>query len=95
VLPVIHAGSLTDNAKMTAIQSARKRFLHGNAIWNAPYQGSAYSFRVLLIGFYEGVRLTHRTSESGPSRYFDALRNSAAIGFIADIGRAESNLIGG
>ena len=46
---------------MTAIQPAHKRILFGNAIW-----ASAYSFLVLLIRFYEGVRLTHQTSESGP-----------------------------
>jgi hypothetical protein len=60
------AGSDADNGRMTAIQSARKRILYGNTIWKRPpYQGSAYSFLVLLIRFYEGVRLTHQTSESG------------------------------
>jgi hypothetical protein len=58
------AGSLADNAKMTAIQFARKRILYGNTIWKRPpCQGSAYSFLVLLIRFYEGARLTHQTSE--------------------------------
>ena len=52
------AGSLADNDRMTAIQSARKRILHENAIWRRPlYQGSAYSFLVLLIRCYEGVTL--------------------------------------
>jgi hypothetical protein len=64
------AGSLADNARMTAIQSARKRILRGNTIWKRPpYQGSAYSFLALLIRFDEGVRLTLQTSESGASRH--------------------------
>ena len=55
---------------MTAIQSARKRILHENAIWRRPpYQGSAYSFLVLLIRFYEGVRLTHQTSNLTRNRH--------------------------
>jgi len=33
VVPVILAGSLADNARMTAIQSARKRILYGNTVW--------------------------------------------------------------
>jgi hypothetical protein len=32
----------------------------------------AYSFLMLLIRFYEGVRLTHQTSESGPTANFCA-----------------------
>jgi hypothetical protein len=61
--------AVADNAKMTAIQSARKRILDGNTIWKRPpYQGSAYSFLVLLIRCYEEVRLTHQTSKSGTKR---------------------------
>jgi hypothetical protein len=63
------AGSLADNGRMTAIQSARKRILYGNSIWKRPpYQGSAYAFLVLLIRFYEGARLTRQTSKSGTKR---------------------------
>jgi hypothetical protein len=37
--------AVADNAKMTAIQSARKRILYENTVWKrSPYQGSAYSF---------------------------------------------------
>jgi hypothetical protein len=51
--------AVADNGRMTAIQSARKRILYGKTIWKRPpYQGSAYSFLVLLIRFHEGVRLT-------------------------------------
>jgi hypothetical protein len=45
VVPV--AGSPADNARMPAIQSARKRILYGNTVWKrSPYQGSADSFLV-------------------------------------------------
>ena len=47
-----------------------------------PSKSSAYSFLVLLIRFYEGVRLTHQTSESGPSATSGDVRYSAAMGGI-------------
>src|ERR1700730_17055365 len=74
------AGSLADNARMTAIRPARKRILYGNCIWKRPpYQGSAYSFLVLLIRFYEGGRLTHHTSESGTSRHLVRCNDMSAV----------------
>lgn len=87
---------------MTAIQSARKRILHGIPFGNVrPYQGSACSFLVLLIRFYEGVRLTHQTSESGtklpveidPKRTFARLaRGSEANGAEAPNFRRPSKI---
>jgi len=66
---------------MTAIQSARKRILYGNTIWKRPpYQGSAYSFLVLLIRFSEGVRLTHQTSESAEAEIRDGTGKPGLVG---------------
>src|SRR5258705_11579021 len=50
-----------------------------------PSKSSAYSFLVLLIRFYEGMRLTHQTSESGPSATSGDVRYSAAMVGIADV----------
>jgi hypothetical protein len=54
--------------------------LYGNTTWKRPpYQGSACSFLVLLIRFYEGVRLTHQTSESGTTGKSSRLKSMSAI----------------
>jgi hypothetical protein len=61
-------GSLADNAKMTAIQSARKRILYGNTVRKRPpYQGSAcwfwlHTITTLFISHAVGRAGAHDTA---------------------------------